>query len=186
MGQDERAASSATAAPRLHAEDRRAGASRRLTIMTDSAIFTSHASSIRNPLEMKCRARSFPGASRVSGAAKPETECLLVEPDVFEAPAVIDAVDHRRQPLDVRLPAGRSAVVPNYRPRAVLLQLLVDLPDQLPAFLLVGLHRLPVEQLFDLTVAVAGIIALRTAGIVFVELLVGVVDRARDVDEADL
>src|SRR6202035_3202829 len=31
---------------------------------------------------------------------------LLVEPDVFEAPAVEDAVDHHPQALDPRLPAG--------------------------------------------------------------------------------
>jgi hypothetical protein len=47
-------------------------------------------------------------------------ELLLVEPDVFHAPAVEDAVGHDRPPLDMRLPAGRAAVVKNDRPSASL------------------------------------------------------------------
>src|SRR5438132_7910392 len=70
---------------------------------------------------------------------------LLVEPDVFHAPAVEDTADHHRQPFYPRLPAGRLAVVSDDRPGSVLLQFLVDLPHQLFAFFLVGLHRLPVE-----------------------------------------
>src|SRR5438132_8150506 len=41
---------------------------------------------------------------------------LLVEPDVFHAPAVVDAVGHQRQPLDPGLPAGASGRVVEDRP----------------------------------------------------------------------
>src|SRR5262249_27266353 len=51
----------------------------------------------------------------------PRTARLLVEPDVFHAPAVVDAVDHRRQPVDPGLPAGRGDPVENDRPGSVLL-----------------------------------------------------------------
>ena len=104
---------------------------------------------------------------------------LPVEPDVFEAPAVVDAVDHHRQALDVGLPAGRGAVVKDDRPGAVLLQLAVDLPDQLLALLA------------DRAPSIAGRTACRArdcssrcmlrsgaAGVVLVELLVGIVDAA--------
>src|SRR5436305_465926 len=67
---------------------------------------------------------------------------LPVEPDVFEAPAVVDAVDHDRQPLDRRLPAGALDIVEDDRPGAVLLQSPVDLPDQFLALVLVGQRRL--------------------------------------------
>ena len=60
----------------------------------------------------------------------------------------------------------------------VLLQFAVDLPDQLLALLRVGFHRLLVDQLVELGIAVAGVVALRAAGVVLVELLVGVVDAA--------
>jgi hypothetical protein len=59
----------------------------------------------------------------------------------------------------------------------VLLQLLVDLPDQLLALLDIRFLRLLVEQLLDVLVAVVGVVALGAAGIVFVERLVGIVDR---------
>src|SRR6516162_10546512 len=47
---------------------------------------------------------------------------LLVEPDVFKAPAVEDAVDHHPQALDPRLPAGGEPQVVDDRSRLVLLQ----------------------------------------------------------------
>ena len=93
----------------------------------------------------------------------------MVEPDVFEAPAVVDAVDHHRQPLHLRLPAGREAFVSYDRARPLLLQFLVDLPYQRLALLLVAFRRLLVEQLLDLPVAVSGPVALGAAGIVLVE-----------------
>src|SRR5437870_2535071 len=56
----------------------------------------------------------------------PRREASPVEPHILKAPAVVDAVDHDRQPLDRRMPARCSDVVEDDRPRAVLLQLLVD------------------------------------------------------------
>jgi hypothetical protein len=64
-------------------------------------------------------------------------EELFVEPEVFEALAVVDAVNHESQPLELRLPADRAAREENDRPGIVLNQLLLDLPDQL----LAPLHR---------------------------------------------
>src|SRR5271165_91123 len=102
---------------------------------------------------------------------------LTVEPKVFEPPAVVDAVDHDRQPLDVGLPAARGAVMKNNRPGAVFLQFAVDLPHELFALLSVGFHRLKRELFFEFRVAVAGDVPLRAAGIVLEELLVRIVDR---------
>jgi len=45
---------------------------------------------------------------------------------------------------------------------------------------------LSVDQLLGVAVAVAGIIALRAAGIVLVELLIGIVDATGDAGEPDL
>src|SRR6516162_10840554 len=46
---------------------------------------------------------------------------LAVEPQIFETPAIVDAVDHDRQALDVGLPAARRPIVKDDRPGAVLL-----------------------------------------------------------------
>src|SRR5712691_6706779 len=43
-----------------------------------------------------------------------------IEPDVFHPVAVVDAVDHRRQPFDVRLRAGPAARVEDDRSGALL------------------------------------------------------------------
>src|SRR5262249_18144509 len=51
------------------------------------------------------------------------------------------------RPFDPRLPAGGKPEVIHDRPRLILLQSPVDLPDQPFALLLVGLHRLLLEQL---------------------------------------
>src|SRR5260370_30580742 len=83
-------------------------------------------------------------------------EGLTVQPGVFEAPAVVDAVDHDRQPLDVGLAATRGAVVKDDRPGAVFLQLAVDLPYQLLALLAIGFHRLALELFFEFRPAVPG------------------------------
>ena len=64
----------------------------------------------------------------------------------------------------------------NDRLHDVFLQLLVYLPNKAPAFFLIGLHRLLVEPAFKFAIAIARVVALGTAGIVLVELLVGVVD----------
>src|SRR5690242_14867102 len=99
---------------------------------------------------------------------------LFVEPDVLEAPAVIGAVDHDVQPLDLGPPAGRLAQVE--WPHNRLLQLAVDLPNELLALRLVGFHRLLVDHLLDLGIAVMCVVAVRLAAVVLIEGLVGIVD----------
>src|SRR6266481_3520917 len=101
-----------------------------------------------------------------SGAADAR---LLVEPDIFHAPAVEDAVDHDRPALDMGLPAGRAAVAKDDRPGAVFRQLPLDLPYQLLALLGVGLDRLPIDQLVHLGTAVTVIVQLPTAPVNQVE-----------------
>src|ERR1700736_4598271 len=110
---------------------------------------------------------------------------LSVEPDVLEAPAVIDAIDHRRQPLHLRLPAGRGDAVKDDRPSAILLQLTVDLPHEFLAFFLIGFGRLSVELFVELRIAVSAVIAVRAARVGFVELLVGIVGPAAGAVERD-
>ena len=100
---------------------------------------------------------------------------LFVEPHILHAPAVEQAVDHDRQSLQLRLPAGRKAVVVKDRPSTIVLQFFVYLPNEMPTLLLIGLHGLLIEQLVDLGIAVAGVIAVRTAGVILIELRVGVV-----------
>src|SRR5215471_18748164 len=103
---------------------------------------------------------------------------LAVEPQIFETPAVVDAVDHDRQALDVRLPAARRLIVKDDWPGAILLQFAVDRPHQFFPLLGVGLHRLPRELFFELGIAIPGDVPLRSAGIVLEQLLIRVVDRA--------
>src|SRR5258708_4315098 len=63
---------------------------------------------------------------------------LFVEPHILEAPAIVLAVGHHRQPLDLGLPAGRRAQVVDDRARQVFLQLVVDIPHQLFALCRIG------------------------------------------------
>jgi hypothetical protein len=86
----------------------------------------------------------------------------------------------------VRLPASSAAVVVDDRPRHVLLQLLVDFPNQGLALLLIDFERLAVEQLLQFEIAVAGIVPFGAASIVLVELLVGIVDPAARYIKPDL
>ena len=101
---------------------------------------------------------------------------LALEPDVFHAPAVEGAIGHDGQSLDAWLPAGRLSCVIDDWPRPIHLQFFVDLPHQLFPLLLVGFHRFLVEELLNLAVAVARVVALRSTSVVLVKLLVGVVD----------
>jgi hypothetical protein len=64
-------------------------------------------------------------------------ESLLVEPNVFHAPTVEQAVDHDREPLHPRLPAGRKPRVKDDRPYPVFRQFPFDLPDQSATLVLV-------------------------------------------------
>src|SRR5215467_4205933 len=70
-----------------------------------------------------------------------------LQPDLFHAHAVVDAVDHRRVALDVILPAGAGAVVVEHRPGHVLGQPPLDVPHHVLALLLIGLPRLGVDHL---------------------------------------
>src|SRR5256885_13649396 len=72
----------------------------------------------------------------------------LLEPDILEARAVVDTVDHLRQAFDTRLGADCSA-------RVVFHELLLDLPHQLAAFLQIGFHRLAVDHPVELRISVA-------------------------------
>src|SRR6516165_3643234 len=111
-------------------------------------------------------------------------DVLFVEPQIFHAPAIEDAVDHCRPPLDVGLPAHRAAVVENDRPGAVLGQFALDLPHKLLALLGVGLDRLPIDQLVHLGTTVAVIVQLPAAPVGQVETEVGI-DTAALAGEAD-
>src|SRR6202047_740973 len=86
---------------------------------------------------------------------------LFVEPNVLHAPAVEDAVDQHRQPLHPRLPARRAAAVIDDRPGAVLRQLPFDLPYELLPILPIGFHRLLVDQLVHVRVAISIIVHFR-------------------------
>src|SRR5438094_7811477 len=92
-----------------------------------------------------------------------------VEPPIFHAPAIVLAVDHDRDVFHLRLPARRGAEVIDDRARAIFLQFLVDIPDQALSLLLVGFRRLLLEQLLELAVAIAGVVALRAAAVILVE-----------------
>src|SRR5262249_46424453 len=83
---------------------------------------------------------------------------LWVEPYVFEAEVIDDAVGHHRPALHPRLPAISKAVVEDDRSGAVLGELSLDFPDEFFALVGVALGRLPIEQLFQLRVAVAGVV----------------------------
>src|ERR1700680_664531 len=101
---------------------------------------------------------------------------LFVEPDVLHAPPVDDAVDHHRQPLHPRLPARRAAAVIDDRPGTVLRQLPFDLPYELLPILLVGFHRLLVDQFIHVRTAISTIVHFRTTRVVPVEIIVGIIN----------
>src|SRR5262249_49125520 len=85
---------------------------------------------------------------------------LLVEPRIFHAPAVVERVVVAGDALDVGLPAGGGAVVQDDRAGHVGGDLALRLPNDLPALLGIGLARLREDQLVDLLVAVARIVAI--------------------------
>ena len=60
--------------------------------------------------------------------------------------------------------------------RAVLLELLLDVPNDRRALLGIGLLRLLVDQTHDQLIAVRAVVARRAAGVVLVEVGVGIVD----------
>src|SRR5215471_19858142 len=111
---------------------------------------------------------------RVAEAKPQDSKILPVDPDVFHAPAVEDAIDHKGQPFNVRLPTRPVAVVENDRSSVVLGQLPFDLPHQLLSLFLVCLARLPTNQLLYLGITVIVSVELRTAPVKLREGLVRV------------
>src|SRR5579871_382342 len=103
-----------------------------------------------------------------------------IEPYLFHPPVIIDAIDLQLDPLDFRPPASRRPHVVQDRAHDVFLQLAVDLPNELSALLLVGLHRLPVDQLVQLGVAVMRVIAVGSAHVILIKILIGVVETRSD------
>src|SRR5262249_23949917 len=92
----------------------------------------------------------MPDNRRISGGERPDKTPVVasaVEPDVFHAPAIVLAVHHDGQPLNLGLIAGAKPRVVDDRPGTVLLQLPIDVPDQFPARVLVGCGRPFAEQL---------------------------------------
>src|SRR5215472_3260610 len=76
-----------------------------------------------SPAPGRLHLASPPGAESITPTRGTQGHCptgvLFVEPDVFHAPAVKDAVDHDRQPLDIGLPAGPAFCIENDWPGAV-------------------------------------------------------------------
>src|SRR6516165_5651416 len=133
-----------------------------------SAIFPS---SMRNTVP-----KSTAPSTRASYSA--EANRLFIEPDVLEARAVIYAVYHADQTLDVGSPAGDAGHIQDVRARILFDQLSLDLPNQLPPLVGVGFLRLPLDQLVNRLVAISGVIAQPAAFVIFIELRIGVVDLA--------
>src|SRR5689334_18188738 len=85
---------------------------RRLTSASASARSTRIAASLSGPSDATlCKVTVFFDAMR---STSPEP-VLFVEPYVFHSQPVIDAVDHRRVALDIDMPTGPGAVMPEDR-----------------------------------------------------------------------
>src|SRR6516162_9119697 len=110
---------------------------------------------------------------------------LFVDPDVFHTKIVDSAVDHHRPTLYLRLPTIREPIVKDDRPCTVLGQFPFNLPHQVLAFFFAAFHGLLVKHLFELGIAIAGVVACGTAGVIFIKLLVGIVDAAAGQVEAN-
>src|SRR6202040_915757 len=101
---------------------------------------------------------------------------LFIQPDVFEAPAIVDAVDHYRQALDPGLPAGAAGRVEDDRADRGFRQHPFELPDDLLALFRIGLHRLLVDKFIELGITISCIIARRAADEILIEHLIRVID----------
>src|SRR5258708_23910176 len=110
---------------------------------------------------------------------------LFVEPYVFHAVAVVHAVDHDRESLDVGSPASCAGIVVDNWSCAVLLEPAVNLPYQSLSPLLIRLHRLLFEQLLSFAITIASVVAIRFARIVLIKLLVRIIDATRSEKEGD-
>src|SRR5215813_756828 len=100
----------------------------------------------------------------------------VVEPEILKAMAVVDTVDHYRHALEPGLPAMRRTRIEGGRPSIVLRQFLFDVPHHLLALSDIALHRLGIDHLVDLGVAIPSVISLRAADIVLVKDRIGIVD----------
>src|SRR6516164_1475678 len=74
---------------------------------------------------------------------------LFVEPDIFHAPAVEDAVGHQGQVLDPGLPAGGDSRVKKHWADLFLGENPLDLPNNVFALYWISLHRLLIDQLVE-------------------------------------
>src|ERR1700720_3828394 len=110
---------------------------------------------------------------------------LFIQPDVFEAPAIVDAVDHYRQALDPGLPAGAAGRVKDDWANRSFRQYPFELPDNPLALFRIGLHRLLIDEFIELGIAVAGIISRCAADEILVEHLVRVIDAGLHWDSAN-
>src|SRR5260370_24694998 len=79
-------------------------------------------------------------------AADQRAALLFIEPEVFEAPAIVDAVDHDCQTLDPGLPAGAAGREKDHRGDRSFRQYPFELPDDLLALFRIGLHRLLIHE----------------------------------------
>src|SRR5579862_5320195 len=109
------------------------------------------------------------------GRRPPKRFSLFVEPGFLKAGRIVDAIDHCCYPLDIRLAASRRPGIKQDRAGVVFDQFLLDLPYQFAAFVEIRLYRLALDQLVDFGIAVSGVIAQRTAYIVFVKCHIGVI-----------
>src|SRR5439155_15650125 len=109
-------------------------------------------------------------------AAAWRSRLLFVQPHVFHAPAVVDAVAHDRQAFDIGLTAVAGGKIHDDRPNALLGQFALDLPNQGLALFLVRLHRLPVDHLVELGIAVLDVVPFGAARIVLVKILIWIID----------
>jgi hypothetical protein len=84
----------------------------------------------RHKICLARRSRFF--RSHLAARSRQNT-CLFVEPNIFHAPAIEEAVGHLREPSDVWLPAGRALGIEQDRSGAIFSQLALDLPEYLLA-----------------------------------------------------
>src|SRR5262249_36339616 len=84
---------------------------------------------------------------------------LVVQPEVFKALAVVDAIDLGNEAFDLRVIAVRGSRVEENRPRVIVGQFLLDCPYQLLALRDIADGRLPVYHFVEFRVAVAGVVA---------------------------
>src|ERR1700730_13784219 len=116
---------------------------------------------------------------------RPLPAALLVEPDVFHAPAVVDAVDHDREVPDLGVPADSPTVKKDQRLSLVLRPPALDSPNEPLALFLVRFDRLLLDQFVDLRVAIAVVVADPAAGIILIKHRIGIVDQRAGQVERD-